>query len=117
MNFKNLTQLYDTLKDEATCRAYFEQLRWNGQPECPFCGSSKVYRTTRGFKCGDKFCAKKFSVTVGTIFENSKIGLRTWFAAIYLCTSSKKGISSLQLHRQLGITQKSAWFVLHRVRE
>lgn len=117
MNFRNLTQLYDTLEDEATCKAYFEQLRWNGNVECPFCACTKVYRTNRGFKCGDKFCAKKFSVSVGTIFENSKIGLRTWFAAIYLCTSSKKGISSLQLSRQLGITQKSAWFVLHRVRE
>jgi hypothetical protein len=76
-----------------------------------------VYRTNRGFKCGDKFCGKKFSVTVGTVFENSKISLVIWFAAIYLGTSSKKGISSLQLSRQLGITQKTAWFVLHRVRE
>jgi transposase-like protein len=73
--------------------------------------------TNRAFKCADKFCAKKFTVTVGTVFENSKISLVTWFAAIYLATSSKKGISSLQLSRQLGITQKTAWFVLHRTRE
>ena len=94
-----------------------EQQRWNGNVDCPFCACTKVYRTNRGFKCADKFCAKKFTVTVGTIFENSKVGLVTWFAAIYLATSSKKGISSLQLSRQLGITQKTAWFVLHRVRE
>lgn len=117
MDFKNLKQLFDTFKDEATCKAYLEQQRWNGNVECPFCAATKVYKTNRGFKCADKFCAKKFSVTVGTIFENSKVGLVTWFASIYLCTSSKKGISSLQLSRQLGITQKTAWFVLHRVRE
>ncbi|RYG10679.1 MAG: IS1595 family transposase [Chitinophagaceae bacterium] len=117
MDFKNLKQLFDTFKDEATCKAYLEQQRWNGNVECPFCGATKVYRTNRGFKCADKFCAKKFTVTVGTIFENSKVGLVTWFAAIYLATSSKKGISSLQLSRQLGITQKTAWFVLHRIRE
>ncbi|MCW3073433.1 MAG: family transposase [Flaviaesturariibacter sp.] len=117
MSFKNLQQLFDTFKDEETCRAYLEQQRWNGSVECPFCACTKVYRTNRGFKCADKFCAKKFTVTVGTIYENSKVGLRTFFAALYLISSSKKGISSLQLSRQLGITQKSAWFVLHRIRE
>jgi transposase-like protein len=117
MIFKNLKQLFDTFKDEATCREYLEQQRWNGNVECPFCACTKVYRTNRGFKCADKFCAKKFTVTVGTIYENSKVGLRTFFAALYLISSSKKGISSLQLSRQLGITQKSAWFVLHRIRE
>lgn len=117
MNFKNLTQLFDYFKNDTICREYLEQQRWNGKVECPFCASQKVYRTNRGFKCADRFCAKKFSVTVGTIFENTKVDLRTWFAAIYLCTSSKKGISSLQLHRQLGVTQKTAWFILHRVRE
>lgn len=117
MNFKNLKELFDTFKDEETCKAYLEQQRWNGNVECPFCACTKVYRTNRGFKCADKFCAKKFTVTVGTIYENSKVGLRTFFAALYLISSSKKGISSLQLSRQLGITQKSAWFVLHRIRE
>jgi len=117
MNFKNLKELFNYFKDEETCRQYLEQQRWNGQVTCPHCGSTKVYRTNRGFKCGNKECYKKFSVTVGAIFENSKIDLRTWFAAIYLCTSSKKGVSSLQLHRQLGVTQKTAWFVLHRIRE
>lgn len=117
MTFKNLQELFDTLKDEATCRKYLEQQRWNGSPECPFCACTKVYRTNRGFRCGDRYCGKKFSVTVGTIYENSKIGLRTWFAAVYLFTSSKKGISSLQLGRQLGVTQKTAWFMLHRIRE
>ena len=115
--FTTLPELLDFFKDEETCKAYLEQQRWNGNPICPFCGSGNPYRTNRGFKCKDKTCQKKFSVTVGLVYENSKVPLRLWFAAIYLCTSSKKGISSLQLHRQLGITQKTAWFLLHRVRE
>ncbi|HTB30900.1 MAG TPA: IS1595 family transposase, partial [Bacteroidia bacterium] len=71
----------------------------------------------RGFKCGNPQCYKKFSVKVGTIFENSKIPLRIWFAAIYLCTSHKKGVSSLQLGRDLNIPQKTAWFLGQRIRE
>jgi len=116
-DFKTLVQLLDFFKDEETCKQYLEQQRWSGNPACPFCGVINPYKTNRGFKCRDKACHKKFTVTVGTIYENSKVGLRTWFAAIYLCTSSKKGISSLQLSRQLGTTQKTAWFVLHRIRE
>ncbi len=116
-NFKNLTELYDFFKTEEICKAYYEQARWGGNVACPHCGSLKIYRTNRGFKCGEKLCAKKFSITVGTIFENTKIGLRTWFAAMYLISTSKKGISSLQLAEQLGITQKTAWFVNHRIRE
>lgn len=119
MQFKNLKECLIYFKDESVCREYLIQQRWNGNPVCPFCQNTKIYSIENGkrFKCADKTCNKKFSVTVGTIFENTKISLSTWFAAIYLCTSSKKGISSLQLHRQLGITQKTAWFVLHRVRE
>lgn len=116
-NFKTLIELLDFFKDEDTCRKYLEQQRWGGTPACPFCGVVNPYRTNRGFKCRDKQCHKKFSVTVGTVYENSKVPLRTWFAAIYLGTSSKKGISSLQTARQLGITQKTAWFLNHRVRE
>ena len=92
--FKNLTQLLDFFKDEETCKAYYEKARWGGNVACLHCGSIKMYRTNRGFKCGEKECYKKFSLSVGTIFENSKISLRIWFAAMYLCTTSKKGISS-----------------------
>jgi len=116
-SFKNLQQLLDFFKDDAICKAYYEQKRWGGNVACVHCGSLKVYRTNRGFKCGEKLCAKKFSVTVGTIFENTKISLRLWFAAMYLISTSKKGVSSLQLAEQLGITQKTAWFVNHRIRE
>mgnify|MGYP001052403416 CR=1 FL=1 len=115
--FKNLQQLLDFFKDEEACKAYYEKARWGETVVCPHCEHEKVYRTTRGYKCANKECYKKFSVTVGTIFENSKVGLRTWFAAMYLVSTSKKGVSSLQLAEQLGITQKTAWFVLHRIRE
>jgi transposase-like protein len=117
MNFKNLTECLDFFKEEEVCIAYLEHQRWGGTPACPFCGVINPYRTNRGFKCRDNGCGKKFTVKVGTIYENSKIPLRTWFAAGYICLSSKKGVSSLQISRQLGITQKTAWFVLHRLRE
>jgi transposase-like protein len=117
MNFKSLLQLLDYFKEEKTCIKYYEKLRWNGTPVCPHCNSEKPYKTNRGYKCSNVGCYKKFTVKVGTIFENSKIPFRIWFAAIYLCTAHKKGISSVQLAIDLNITQKTAWFVLHRVRE
>lgn len=117
MNFKSLPQLLKHFAKEETCVKYYEKLRWNENPICPHCGTEKPYVTTRGYKCSNNKCYRKFTVKVGTIFENSKIKFQIWFAAIYLCTSSKKGISSVQLATQLGITQKTAWFVLHRVRE
>lgn len=118
MNFKSLPALLDHFKKEETCIEYYEQLRWNGKPACPFCNTDKKpYKTTRGYKCSNNECYKKFTVKVGTIFENSKIPFRIWFAAIYICTSHKKGISSHQLRKDLGITQKTAWFILHRIRE
>lgn len=117
MDFKSIIELQDYFKDEKTCVKYYEKLRWGGNPVCPHCGAEKPYRTNRGYKCSYSECHKKFTVKVGTIFENSKISFRIWFAAIYLCTTSKKGISSVQLSTQLNITQKTAWFVLHRVRE
>lgn len=117
MNFKTLPQLLDFFKKEETCIKYYENLRWAGKPMCPHCSTENPYATTRGYKCSNNQCNKKFTVKIGTIFENSKIPFRTWFAAIYLCTSSKKGISSVLLAEQLGITQKTAWFVLHRIRE
>lgn len=116
-NFKNVLQLLDHFKSNDTCKKYLEQQRWGKQISCPHCGYCKVYRTNRGFSCANKDCKKKFSVTVGTVMENTKIELRLWFAAIYLLTSHKKGISSLQLSKDLGITQKTAWFLNHRIRK
>jgi transposase-like protein len=116
--FKTLVDLLLYFKDEQTCRDYLELIRWNGKIVCPYkeCKHDHVFKYTDGkrYKCAK--CQRQFSVKVGTIFEDSKISLQKWFAAIYLVTSHKKGISSLQLHRDLGVTQKTAWFMLHRVR-
>lgn len=117
MNFKSLLQLLDHFREESTCIEYYESIRWDGNPACPHCDSENPYNTKRGYRCRNKECKKDFTVKVGTIFENSKIPLRTWFAAIFLATNHKKGISSVQLANDLGITQKSAWHVLHRIRE
>lgn len=117
MNFKSLPALLDYFKDDAICRAYYEKTRWNGNVICPHCGHDKVYRTNRGFKCASNKCYKKFTATVGTIFESSHIPLRLWFAGIWLCTSHRKGFSSVQMGRDLGIPQKTAWFMNHRIRE
>lgn len=115
--FKSLLQVLDHFKSEETCIKYLADQRWGETPCCPHCGNVGGYVTNRGFKCKAKECHKKFTVTTGTIFENTKVPLRLWFAAIYLNTAHKKGISSLQLGRDLNITQKTAWFILHRIRE
>ena len=107
MNFKSLPQLLDYFKEESTCKGYYQQIRWNGEVACPHCGGLKVYTTKRGFRCAYKECKKDFTVTTGTIFHNSNIPLRIWFASIFLATTHKKGISSVQLALDLGITQKT----------
>lgn len=117
MNFKSLPQLLDYFKDEETGKEYYANIRWAGNPTCPHCDTDKAYVTKRGYRCINKECKKDFTIRTGTIFENSNIKFRIWFAAIYLATSHKKGISSVQLAIDLGITQKTAWFVLHRIRE
>ncbi|MBS1685676.1 MAG: IS1595 family transposase [Bacteroidetes bacterium] len=117
-NFKSVIQVLDFFKEEETCKQYLEQQRWGHNITCPHCGHDlKIYRTNRGYKCGDKTCHKKFTVTTGTLMESTKIKLRYWFAAIYLITAHKKGISSHQLARDLGVTQTTAWFLNHRIRE
>ena len=108
------------------CRGILIENRWPDGVVCPKCGEPNPYRITRRsktknlvstlFKCRARDCRKQFSATVGTIFEDSKIPLNKWFAAIYLMCSSKKGISAHQIHRNLNISYESAWFMCHRVR-
>ena len=119
MNFKSLPQLLNYFKDDSTCIDYLVKQRWNNKPVCPYCGHKKLYRIASGkrFKCANNECHKKFSVTVNTIFKNSRVKLNIWFAAIYLATTHKKGISSVRLHKDLGVAQKTAWFMLYRIRE
>jgi transposase-like protein len=104
-------------------REYLESVRWADGPVCPHCGSvSRDHYALKGkahrpglWKCKD--CREQFSVTVGTVFERSKIPLNIWLQAVFLLCSSKKGMSSHQLHRTLGVTYKTAWFMTHRIRE
>lgn len=108
------------LNDEKKAYEYLAKFRWPDGPKCVHCGSEKVYKLNVKsikrvvLKCGK--CRKQFSATVGTIFEDSHIPLTKWFMAMQLVASSKKGISAHQLHRMLGITYKSAWFMEHRLR-
>jgi transposase-like protein len=108
--------------NEEMAYAFIEARLWPNGPVCPHCGCFKRVRKMKGkstrigvYKCYD--CRKPLTVKVGTIFEASHIPMRLWLQAIFLIASSKKGISSNQLHRTLGITLKSAWFMSHRVRE
>lgn len=109
-------ELMDYFSDEAKCLNYLLAQRFDGAITCPHCGDSKIYCFSDGirFKCGA--CRQQFTAKVGTIFEGSKIPMRKWFIAIYLVTSHKKGISSHQLAKDIKVTQKSAWFMLHRIR-
>jgi transposase-like protein len=117
--FTNLKQLIAKFQDEQVCRDFLVKQRWNGKPVCPYCGCDKHYVIENGkrFKCANSECYKKYSVTVGSIFHASNVPLSTWMPAMYLIASHKKGISSCQLARDLGVTQKTAWFMLHRIRE
>lgn len=108
--------------DNDRAREHLEAIRWPNGPVCPHCGSTAQPYVLKGrahrpglLKCVD--CREQFSVTVGTVFERSKIPLSKWLTATYLLCSSKKGISSHQLHRTLGVTYKTAWFMTHRIRE
>jgi transposase-like protein len=118
LEFKNLKDLMTKLSDEKVAREYVEEMRWGGNPVCPHCGAFKPYKLKDGktYRCKEKTCKRDFTVLVGSIFENSKIPLSTWMAALYILTGHKKGISSLQLSRDLGVTQKTAWFMTHRIR-
>jgi len=104
--------------DEDVCRDFLAGLRWPNGVECPYCGSDRVgYLQTRGvWKCKDKDCRRQFSVKKGTIFEDSPIPLSKWLLAIWLYSAGRKGRSSHQLAKDLGVTQKSAWFMSHRIR-
>jgi transposase-like protein len=107
-------------QDEDAARAKIESVRWPGGPVCPRCGeASRRYATKRAgrFRCGNPSCRKDYTVTTGTVMESTHIPLHKWLMAFYLLSSSKKGISSHQLMRSLGVTYKSAWFLSHRVRE
>ena len=119
----NLAQLAKHFSDEDAARELLEQMRWGGHPTCPHCGGMEPYtinakkgsKTRKGlYKC--RACRKQFTVTVKTVFEDSHLPISKWLLAIHLLASSKKGFSAHQLHRNLGVSYKAAWFMMHRLR-
>lgn len=113
----NLIQFYNSFATEELCQKFLFEQRWSNGVVCPKCGEIgvKTYKLKSGrLKCAS--CRNTFTVRMGSIFEESPVPLQKWFLAIYLCTSLKKGISSLQLSKYIGVTQKTAWFMLQRIR-
>ena len=113
-----LMQLAGMFPDEAAAREWFESQVWADGRTCPRCGSERTHEASHAkspYRCTD--CRAYFSVKTGTALEGSKVPLRKWAFAIYLEVTSLKGVSSMKLHRDIGVTQKTAWFMLHRLRE
>jgi transposase-like protein len=122
--FKTIHEFSDYFKDEKTCYEFFEQIRWGGVPVCPHCGSVKYYKVTpRGklqdipsYRCGIRECGLPFTVRTKSIFEGSKVPFRKWLQAAYEISTCKNGISSVELGTRIGVPQKTAWFINHRLR-
>ena len=114
-------QTFEKFPDNESARLHIERLRWNGRPVCPRCGfSERQYPQNRKNEPGHYICAsceKNYTVRTGTIFERSHVPLNKWLFAIYLVVTARKGISSLQLSKEIGVTQPTAWFMLKRIRK
>ena len=111
-------QLADMFPDESSAREFFENLVWPDGRHCPRCGSVRTHECSHAkcpYRCTD--CRAYFSAKAGTVIEGSKLSFRKWVFAIYLECTSLKGVSSMKLHRDIGVTQSTAWFMLHRIRE
>jgi len=117
LDFKSIVDLLEKLPTEQKCIDYFTSIRWANGAYCPYCGNQRIfhYADKKNHKCSA--CKKRFSIKVGTIFENTKVSLKKWFIAVFQVTTHKKSLSSLQLSRDINVTQKTAWFMLHRIRE
>ena len=119
MQFKNLQEAMQYFSNEDKCKDLLAKMRWNdGKPVCPKCKASGAYAygNCLWYKCRNQQCKNRFSVTVGTFCEGTKLPLSKWFIAMWLVGNRKKGTSSLQIARDLSIGRKAAWFLLHRVR-
>lgn len=115
----SLYQFFQRFPNEEAARAYFETNRWAGEVSCPHCGSASVAEVKNHkpmpYRCRD--CRQHLSVRIGTVLAESRLPLHKWLMAIYMMTTAHKGIPSIQMARELGITQKSAWFLAQRIRE
>lgn len=118
----SLKQLFRKFPDDATAEAWFAKQRWPNGIACHYCGSLRVQtgaaHKSMPFRCREyKVCGRRFSVKTGTVMRDSKLGCQVWAIAIYMVVTNLKGVSSMKLHRDLDITQKSAWHLAHRIRE
>lgn len=115
----SLLELFEMFPDDETAERWFVESRWPDGIRCPFCDSDDINETgshpTQPYRC--RSCRKQFSVKVNSVMHGSKLGYRKWAIAIYQITTSLKGVSSMKLHRDLNVTQKTAWHLLHRIRE
>jgi len=110
-------QLFERFPDKESARIYLESRLWPNGVVCPVCKSGERVTVRKGgyYRCN--FCSEDFTVSTGTVMERSHIPLHKWLYAMYLLVTARKGISSMQLAKEIGVTQKSAWFMLHRLRE
>ena len=116
-----LVELIRKFPDDKAAEAWIAEIRWPDGPECPHCGCGNVQHPTAHktmpYRCRGKGCRRFFSVRVGTVMQDSKLGYQEWAIAVYLFNTSLKSVSSMKLHRDLGISQKSAWHLAHRIRQ
>jgi transposase-like protein len=119
MQPKGLKQAIEYFANPKNCHAYLVAARWPDGVECPRCGSKNVKFSEKynRWQCGSHHERRQFTLKTGTIFEDSPLGLDKWLAAMWLLVNSKNGISSWEVSRSIGVTQKSAWFMMHRLRE
>jgi len=117
----SLREIFKRFPDSDTAEAWFAKERWGGKPWCPYCGSENVQsgakHKTMPYRCREKECAKRFSVKTGTVMQSSNLDYQVWAIAMFLMITNLKGVSSMKLHRDLDITQKTAWHLAHRLRE
>ena len=114
----SLDQLYAKFPTESVARAWFEQVRWSNGRACPRCGNMETTEAKNGgtmpYHCSP--CRRYFSVKTGTVMQSSKLPIRTWIIVMYLMSTSLKGVASMKLHRDIGITQKTAWMMAQKIR-
>lgn len=115
--FKTLAEFIEYFRDEETCREHFTAIRFRNGEYCPHCGHTAIYSFSGGKRYRCAKCKQDFTIKTGTVFGESKLTLKKWFIAIYLLSTTSKGISSVQLAKHVGVTQKTGWFMDHRLRK
>jgi transposase-like protein len=117
LEFKTLAEFTDYFCDEETCRKHYTAIRFRNGEYCPHCGHTQIYTFKDGKRYRCASCKQDFTIKTGTVFGESKLPLRKWFMAIYLLSTTSKGMSSVQVAKHVGVCQKTAWFMAHRIRE